>query len=162
MKEVYLSLGGNLGDREKNLLLAIDHLQKEGFRIISISKIYETASWGINEQPDFLNMVIKIHTDLNAEQVLEKILYIEQLMGRIREKKWGNRIIDIDILDYGNEIMDSENLKIPHPFIHERKFVLVPFTEISPEWYHPILKEEIRTLLQNCKDNCEVRLFQSS
>lgn len=160
MKEVYLSLGGNLGDREKNLLLAIDELKRHGFTVSSMSKIYETASWGINEQPDFLNMVIKIYTDLDAEQVLEQILYIEKLMGRTREKKWGNRIIDIDILAYENEIIDSENLKIPHPFMHERKFVLVPFTEISPKWHHPTIKTDIKILLQNCKDDCEVRLFK--
>ena len=162
MKEVYLSVGGNLGDREKNLYIALDYLKKHGFTINSMSKIYETASWGINEQPDFLNIVIKIYTNLDAERVLEQILYIEKLMGRTREKKWGNRIIDIDILAYENEIINSENLKIPHPFMHERKFVLVPFNEISPEWNHPTIKTEIKILLQNCKDNCEVRLFQSS
>ncbi len=104
MKEVYLSLGGNLGDREKNLSLAIDLLKKENITITAISKIYETASWGINDQPDFLNLVIKIYSNLNAEELLEKILHIEKLMGRAREKKWGSRLIDIDIIAYGNEI----------------------------------------------------------
>jgi 2-amino-4-hydroxy-6-hydroxymethyldihydropteridine diphosphokinase len=160
MKEVYLSLGGNLGDREKNLFLAIDLLKKENITITAISKIYETASWGINDQPDFLNLVIKIYSNLNAEELLEKILHIEKLMGRTREKKWGSRLIDIDIIAYGNEIYNSEKLKIPHPYLQERKFVLIPLKEIEPNWHHPILNKNIDELLSKCSDNCEVKILK--
>ena len=127
---VFLGLGTNLGNRhgnlEKCLLLITNHIG----RIIKKSSIHETKAWGNTNQADFLNMVIKVDTDLSPQQLLKECMSIEQLIGRIRKEKWGPRIIDIDILYYKNLVIDEINLKIPHPLIQERDFVLVPLQEV--------------------------------
>ncbi|MDP2642632.1 MAG: 2-amino-4-hydroxy-6-hydroxymethyldihydropteridine diphosphokinase [Candidatus Peregrinibacteria bacterium] len=128
--KAYLSLGSNLGDRDDFLKKAISAIKKTE-KIIKKSKIYETSPVGHKDQGDFLNMVIKIETLLTPQKLLEKLMEIEKKLGRERRIKNGPRTIDIDILTFGNTIVDEPNLKIPHPRMHERKFVLVPLMELT-------------------------------
>lgn len=121
------------------------------------SSIYETEAWGKTDQPSFLNQALEISTSLNARQLMRKILKIENEMGRIREEKLGPRIIDIDIILFGNEIHNLRFLNIPHPEVQNRRFVLVPLAEIDPTLQHPVLKKTIAELLEECPDNLEVR-----
>jgi len=125
--------------------------------LIRSSSIYETEAWGKTDQPSFLNQALEISTSLNARQLMRKILKIEKEMGRIRKEKLGPRIIDIDILLYENEIHDLRFLKIPHPEMQNRRFVLVPLAEIDPTLQHPVFKKTIAELLEECPDNLEVK-----
>lgn len=130
MTGIYLGLGTNLGDRYLNLENAIILINQQVGNVLKQSTIHETKAWGKTNQPDFLNMVIKIDTTLAPQILLKKCLSIENEIGRVRAEKWGPRLIDIDILYYNDLIIDDENLKIPHPFINERDFVLKPLKEI--------------------------------
>ena len=118
--------------------------------------MYETASWGDTAQHPFLNQVLYLETTLDAESILQTCLSIEKKIGRIRGAKWDARIIDIDILFFNNDIIENEQLKIPHPFLHLRRFVLTPLHEIAPHLIHPILKQSITQLLQICEDVLDV------
>ena len=157
MSTAHLLIGGNLGDRKKNLLTAISLINEQCGPLTRSSSIYETEAWGKTDQPSFLNQALEISTSLNARQLMRKILKIEKEMGRIRKEKLGPRIIDIDILLYENEIHDLRFLKIPHPEMHNRRFVLVPLAEIDPTLQHPVLKKTIAELLEECPDNLEVK-----
>jgi len=157
MSTAHLLIGGNLGDRNKNLLTAISLINEHCGPLTKVSSIYETEAWGKTDQPTFLNQALEISTSLNARQLMRKILKIEKEMGRIRKEKLGPRIIDIDILLYENEIHDLRFLKIPHPEMHNRRFVLVPLAEIDPTLQHPVLKRTIAELLEECPDNLEVK-----
>lgn len=157
MSTAYLLTGGNLGDRKENLLTAIRLIQEQCGALTNSSSIYETEAWGKTDQPSFLNQVLEISTSLNARQLIRKILKIEKEMGRVRKEKMGPRIIDIDILLFGNEIHDLPFLKIPHPEMQNRRFVLTPLAEINPELQHPILKRSVAELLEECPDNLEVK-----
>ncbi|MBO9620421.1 MAG: 2-amino-4-hydroxy-6-hydroxymethyldihydropteridine diphosphokinase, partial [Niabella sp.] len=123
------------------------HLEKEAGVIIKRSAIYETAAWGLTDQPDFYNQALEIATDLSPEQLMAVILNIETAMGRIREERYGPRTIDIDILLYGNFICDTPSVTIPHPRMTERRFVLTPLDEIAPDLVHPQLNKTIHELL---------------
>ena len=157
MNTAYILTGANLGNRSANLQLAKDNLEKETGEIISSSSIYETEAWGNNHQPDFYNQVHIISTNLSAEELMEKILEIEKQIGRIRTIKNASRIIDIDILFFNDEIINKPNLKIPHPEISNRRFVLTPLAELSPHLIHPVLKKTINELLSTCKDTLNVK-----
>ena len=157
--EVVLSLGGNKGNREKLLFHAIEALN-DHFQLLKVSKIYETAAWGGVAKGDFLNQRAVISTEKSPEDVLEILQGIEADLGRTREEPWGDRTMDIDILYFGEKVIDSDQLKIPHPFIPERKFVLVPLSELFPERKHPVLKKTSAQLLEECKDPSEVGLFR--
>lgn len=159
--KVFLGLGSNLGNREENLLKAQKLINKKVGKVHSKSSIYETAAWGITEQNAFLNQVLEIETVFSPDAVLHLLLKIEKNMGRIREIKWGERSIDIDVLYYNNEIISTENLVVPHPFIQERKFVLVPLCEIAPVFIHPRLKQSNLELLEKCQDSGEIVVFNS-
>lgn len=136
VNDVYLSLGTNLGDRENNLKSAIDLLQsKEGIRIKKISPIYETAPVGYVDQPSFLNIAIYAQTILSPIELLQTCQLIENDLGRVRNIRWGPRIIDLDILLFNNDNIESENLIIPHPRMFERAFVLVPLLDIASKPY---------------------------
>jgi 2-amino-4-hydroxy-6-hydroxymethyldihydropteridine diphosphokinase len=157
MSTAYLLTGGNLGNRKENLLKVIALINEQCGPVTRSSSVYETAAWGITDQPSFLNQALEITTDLNARQLLRKILKIEKLMGRIRKEKLGPRIIDIDILLFENEIHELPFLKIPHPELQNRRFVLVPLAEINSGLVHPLLKKTIAQLLEECPDNLEVK-----
>jgi 2-amino-4-hydroxy-6-hydroxymethyldihydropteridine diphosphokinase len=154
--KVFLLLGSNLGDRLHHLSQAKDEIAHHVGDIQTFSSIYKTAPWGDSDQPEFFNQVLLVLTTHPPELVLEKILMIETRMGRLRKKKWGPRVIDIDILFYDQLIVNTENLTIPHPSLQTRRFTLVPLVEIHPELQHPILKKNVRTLLHECPDNLEV------
>jgi 2-amino-4-hydroxy-6-hydroxymethyldihydropteridine diphosphokinase len=143
---VYLSLGSNLGDREARLRDAIARLQTLG-RVVSVSSFYETEPVEFTDQGWFLNCAVALETTEIPEQVMEAILQIEHEMGRQRLQNKGPRIIDIDILLFSDKVIDSAELTIPHPAMHERRFVLQPLAEIAPEAWHPVLKKTVRELL---------------
>ena len=157
MNTAHLLIGGNLGNRKENLSKAIALINEQCGSLTRSSSIYETEAWGKTDQPSFLNQALEISTSLNARQLMRKILKVEKEMGRIREEKLGPRIIDIDIILFGNEIHDLRFLKIPHPEVQNRRFVLVPLAEIDPTLQHPVLKKTIAELLEECPDNLEVR-----
>lgn len=154
--QVYLGLGSNLGKRQENLALARQLIAVQIGDIVAQSSIYETAAWGLTDQNDFLNQVICINTEYEAPEVLAKVLAVELSMGRVREIKWGARLIDIDILYYNDAIITLDNLIVPHPFIQERRFVLAPLAEIAPDFVHPQLKQTNASLLAHCADTSEV------
>ena len=160
MNKVFLLTGGNLEDRMQNLQKAGSLIEECVGQILRKSSVYETAAWGNTAQPSFLNQVIEISTLLPAEKVLSTILEIEQKLGRIRREKMGPRMIDIDILYFNHSIFFSTNLIIPHPQLHNRRFVLVPLAEIAPEFVHPILQKNSQQLLQACDDLLEVKKYE--
>ena len=137
MNKAYLLIGGNMGDRLANLQNAQIAIQDQIGSIILSSSIYETAAWGLEDQPSFLNQALIIETNYTAQEVLKKLLDIEQSMGRIRQQPLGPRIIDLDIIFFNDQIIHTENLTIPHPQMQKRNFVLTPLNEITPEFIHP-------------------------
>ena len=157
MNTAYLLIGGNLGNRKENFSRAISLINEQCGSLRKSSSIYETEAWGRTDQPSFLNQAFEIVTDLNARQLMRKILKIEKIMGRVRKEKLGPRTIDIDILLFENEIHDLRFLKIPHPELQNRRFVLVPLAEINPGLQHPVLKKSIAQLLEECPDNLDVK-----
>ena len=156
MNNVYLLIGGNMGDRMANLAAARDSINIECGRILSTSSIYETEAWGYKEQNAFLNQALVIQTSLQANALMDSILKIEIALGRKREIPLGPRIIDIDIIYYNDEIINSSTLTIPHPSMAQRKFVLMPLTEIAPNYRHPILLKTNEILLKECGDSSVV------
>jgi 2-amino-4-hydroxy-6-hydroxymethyldihydropteridine diphosphokinase len=158
--QLFILLGTNLGDRFQNLETARNEIEKNAGKITKFSGIYETEAWGITDQPSFLNQVLQISTDLKPNKILQIILIIEKKMGRIRDQKWGSRLIDIDILYLGNLKLIGNNLIIPHPFLHERRFTLAPLAEIAPDFIHPILQKTNLELLENCGDDSQVILME--
>ena len=157
MVTVFLLLGTNLGNRELFLREAITHIEQLVAPVTKTSAIYETQSWGKTDQPDYLNQVITLQTNLTARDVLNKILDIELLMGRKREEKWGSRIIDIDILFYGDAVINEPGLIVPHPELHNRRFTLEPLAEMASEFLHPALNKNILTLKNELKDSLIVK-----
>jgi len=157
MKPVFLGIGTNLGEREENLRKAIKLIEEHIGSITEESSVYETEPWGFQSETSFFNMVIKIETNLTPSGLLGRILMIEAMMGRLREGQgYKSRIIDIDILFFGSRIFENKILKIPHPRIQERRFVLVPLSEIAGDLLHPVFKKSIQELLQECKDKSKV------
>jgi 2-amino-4-hydroxy-6-hydroxymethyldihydropteridine diphosphokinase len=146
LQTVYLLLGSNLGNSKEILEKAVELLAQKVGVITKQSKDYETAPWGVTDQPDFLNLALEIHTKLQPLEVLEQTQFIENQLGRVRKEKWGARLIDIDILFYGNEIIDEPHLKVPHPFLHERDFALTPLAEIASDFVHPVFEKTIECL----------------
>jgi 2-amino-4-hydroxy-6-hydroxymethyldihydropteridine diphosphokinase len=157
MQTAYLLIGGNLGDKEKNLQQAIDLINESCGKIIHQSSIYKTAAWGITEQPEFLNQVLVLQTNLSPEILMQQLLQIEEKMGRIRTIKFGPRIIDIDILLMNNFIINTPLLTIPHPALPKRRFALLPLAEVAANFIHPVEKKSIQQLLQACTDDLDVQ-----
>ena len=159
MKKVFLGIGTNLGEREENLGKAIINIGDNIGKVVRVSSVYETEPWGFTAEDNFLNMVAEVETILTPSGLLGAILMIESQLGRARgEEQYSSRLIDIDILFYEDLILDEISLKIPHPLLHNRKFVLVPFSEIAPDHMHPVLKKNISALLNLCDDRSRVRL----
>lgn len=156
MSKVYLLLGGNLGDRKILIADAVIELGLQIGEVVLESSLYETKAWGNQQQPDFLNKAVAINTNLNAFEVLAIIQNIEIKLGRKRAEHWSARTMDIDVLFYDNEIIDTPNLIIPHPLINMRKFVLTPLVEIIPNFIHPGLKKSVKELYLICEDELEV------
>jgi len=147
-KRVYLGVGSNLADRHQNCLKAIELLKKSEIKITKISSIYETQPWGVKEQPNFLNLVLEAQTRLSPAELLYQLKTIEKNIGRKESFRWGPRKIDIDILFYGSLTLLEHDLRIPHPYIQERDFVLKPMAEIAPMFVHPLFRKTIYELLQ--------------
>lgn len=157
MNKVYLLLGSNIGDAQKHLSAARKQIGKNIGTISRASSVYSTAAWGNTAQPDFLNQVLVVETSLSAEQTMHTILATEAKMGRIRTEKNAPRVIDIDILFYNKDIIQTALLTVPHPLLQERNFVLVPLNELSPGLVHPVLKKTIHQLLLKCSDRLAVK-----
>lgn len=159
MNGIYLITGSNQGERLVTLNSAKDQLEKHVGVLKKASAIYETAPWGKTDQAPFLNQVLFIETELEAPQVLEACLSIERQHGRIRKKQWEARTLDIDILFFGNEVIIEEGLIVPHPHLHERRFVLAPLMELAPELVHPVLNLSVTQLLNLCEDHLPVSIY---
>lgn len=159
MPEIYLLLGSNQGNREFYLHQAHHKLENSVGKLLIKSKMYETAAWGLEKQAAFLNQVLKLTTNLSPENLLKAIHSIELNLGRERDIKWGPRVIDIDILFYDDLIVNFSDLIIPHPQLQNRRFTLIPLSEIAPELMHPVLKRSVKDLLVHCPDRLEVKLL---
>jgi 2-amino-4-hydroxy-6-hydroxymethyldihydropteridine diphosphokinase len=161
MMTAFLGIGTNLGMRENNLRDAVIKIEEYIGKVVASSSVYETEPWGFQSGDEFLNMVVKLETKLTPSELMRKILVIESQLGRIRsDKQYSSRVIDIDILLYEDFVIDEISLKIPHPQMHKRKFVLVPLHEIERELYHPALNQPIASLLEKCKDKSKVKKFE--
>jgi 2-amino-4-hydroxy-6-hydroxymethyldihydropteridine diphosphokinase len=156
VKTTYLSLGSNVGDREANLRAAIKQLSRVG-RVCAVSSFYETEPMEVKEQAWFLNCVVEVETEMSAAELLDALLAIERAMGRERVQAKGPRNIDIDILLFGGAVIDDKGLKVPHPAMHRRRFVLAPLVEIAPDAIHPVFKRSARELLEGLPEGDVVR-----
>jgi 2-amino-4-hydroxy-6-hydroxymethyldihydropteridine diphosphokinase len=152
LKNVFLSLGSNIGDREAQLREATERLETTGVRIVRTSSVYETEPRDLREQPWFLNLVLEVETSLFPVQLLATILEIEESMGRKRDVPKGPRSIDIDILLYGESVVETDDLQIPHPRLAQRRFVLEPLVELAPDLRHPQSNRTMRDLMREVQD----------
>jgi 2-amino-4-hydroxy-6-hydroxymethyldihydropteridine diphosphokinase len=160
MHKVYLSLGSNLGDKTKNLQKAKYEIAAQIGKIIKTGNLYETEPWGFENEHWFLNTVIEIETKFDEIEILKKCLLIEKKMGRVRntiQNTYTARIIDIDILFFDKQIINSPELSIPHPHIQDRNFVLFPLADIAAKFIHPTLNKSIEDLLKECKDTTQIK-----
>ena len=160
LTEVILHLGTNMGLKDINLMIARALVEYRVGDIQSKSQIYQTAAWGNTDQEDFYNQALICHTSLSPEEVLQRVKQIEEQMGRAKGEHWGPRIIDIDILFYGDKIVNKQHLKIPHPQLTNRNFVLIPLLDISPQKNHPIVNKTVEILARECTDKGQVKLVQ--
>jgi 2-amino-4-hydroxy-6-hydroxymethyldihydropteridine diphosphokinase len=155
-RNVYLHTGSNLGDRAFHLDRARELVAAFAGELIRCSGLYQTAPWGNTEQGAFLNQAFEIQTILQPQQLMKIILELENHIGRVRKEKWGPRLIDIDILFFGQQIIKEPELIIPHPHLQDRNFVLMPLAEIAPDFVHPILQKTIRELVEESADKGQV------
>lgn len=160
MSRAFLSIGTNLGDRLGNIRRVMATLSNMDITVSAVAPVYETSPWGFNSDHPFLNTVFEVSTGLSAGELLVNLMHIEESMGRERrEGSYSSRIIDIDILFFDDLVLDSGELNIPHPRMHDRLFVLVPLNDIAPALIHPVLRKSISDLLSVCKDEGSIRFF---
>ncbi len=157
MNIAYLLIGGNLGNRSANLQKAMQLIEQNCGQVVQTSAIYETAAWGLTNQPAFYNQALKIHTNLPPESLMDALLLIEKEMGRVRTIKLGPRTIDLDMIFYNMLVLNSEKLVLPHPALSQRRFVLLPLFEIAPGFIHPVFQKNIEQLLKDCPDQLDVQ-----
>lgn len=162
MNVAYLCLGGNIGNRETSLQLAISKISERAGQLVAASKIYQTAAWGVSNQQPYLNVCVAVNTLLSSTELMDVLLDIEKQLGRERpdDEIYASRTIDIDILFYNLDCINTPKLFIPHPRLHLRKFVLVPLCDIIPDFLHPVLNKSIFNLLNDCEDGLEVTLYK--
>ncbi len=160
MNTAILLIGGNLGDRTGNLQKAVQLIAQTAGEVVQTSALYQTAPWGAVDQPDYLNQGVEIRTSLDALTLLHTLLEIERKIGRIRQEKWGARVIDIDLIFFNDSIHSLPELKVPHPRMHLRQFVLVPLMEIIPDYMHPVLHKTVRELAASCPDTLPANRYQ--
>lgn len=160
---VFLCLGGNIGNRMSYLNAAIDMINEQIGSVAKKSLVYETEAWGVDNQQAYLNRCIEIKTGLSAQQLIIKLLSIEKQLGRKRleQQHYQARTIDIDILFYNDDVLETENLIVPHPRLHLRNFVLMPLCDIAPTYKHPVLKKTMQVLLSECTDILEVKIYKN-
>jgi 2-amino-4-hydroxy-6-hydroxymethyldihydropteridine diphosphokinase len=162
MNTAYLLIGGNLGNRSAYLQEAIHEIEQSCGNIVHSSAIYETAAWGLTDQPSFYNQALAVQTELAPEELMRQLLRIEEKMGRKRTLKMGPRIIDLDILLIDELVIATGLLTLPHPALPDRKFALLPLNEIAPALVHPVLHKTIQQLLRECTDELNVQKKSSS
>ena len=156
-QEIYLLLGTNLGDRAANMRYATAHIEQAVGPVVAASSWYETAAWGILDQPSFYNQVIRVATLLSHEPLLRTLQSIEQQLGKVKLGHWRERLIDLDVLYYGYRLVRTPFLTLPHPELHNRRFTLVPMCEVAPQFVHPVFSKTQVQLLKECEDRLEVR-----
>lgn len=159
---IYIGLGSNIGDKKDYIIKAELEISKIfNTKVLKSSSLYKTEPWGIKNQDFFLNSVLEIKTSLNPYELLSELKRIELVLGRKKREKWFEREIDIDLLFYNDFILEIEELKIPHPEISNRNFVLVPLCELNPDFVHPVFKKTMKELLNDSKDNSEVTILKN-
>lgn len=156
----YLLTGANLGDRFGTLEKANQLIEERIGKVTATSHFYETAAWGVDDQPDYLNQALEMETVLSPADILKEIHLIEEELGRVRKTKWGSRTIDIDILFYGDKILETNDLTLPHPRLHRRNFALIPMLDLAPELVHPVFNKSVEELYWECEDELEVILVE--
>ncbi|GAB3651153.1 2-amino-4-hydroxy-6-hydroxymethyldihydropteridine diphosphokinase [Echinicola sediminis] len=161
MEQVVLLIGGNMGDREGLMEQALEKLGKH-FDLTKKSALYETEAWGGESSGNYLNRALVVETAHSPMQVLDLCQKVEKELGRKRDRKWGDRTMDIDIIFYGDRVIRTDRLKVPHPLMGERRFVLLPIVEILPDFVHPLLQKDMKGMLTDCLDPSKVQLYSPS
>ncbi|MCC5425056.1 2-amino-4-hydroxy-6-hydroxymethyldihydropteridine diphosphokinase [Clostridium botulinum] len=151
MHTAYVAFGSNMGEKESYIKRALEKIEERGIEIIKVSSIYETEPYGVLDQDSFLNGVVKIETNLTPEDLIGELLNIEKQLDRVRERRWGPRTIDLDIIFYDDLIINEKNLVIPHKDMENREFVLKPLCDIDENFIHPVLKKSVRELYDELK-----------
>lgn len=152
IQNIFLLLGSNVGDRHAHLTRARILVDQKAGPVLFHSEVYETAPWGMKDQGKFLNQALQIETDLSPMDLLQMLKSIEKEVGRTETERWGPRIIDIDILFYGDQVVNHPDLKVPHPFLEERRFALLPLAELNPDFVHPISHLTVQQMLDACPE----------
>lgn len=156
MNTAHLLLGANLGDPVQQIHAAVALIAEFLGEVITQSALYRSSAWGVSDQPDFYNQVLILHTAHSAEETLTICQSIENKLGRVRLQKWGARVMDIDILYFNNETIRSQHLQVPHPYLHLRRFTLLPLCEVAPQYIHPVMGISNFDLLEQCPDTLPV------